>query len=398
MKREDMFGGEAIDYVASPNMSDEAVAANMAAGLGSYMYGPPQPNTIQPGYEGYSANPAYTFMQQQQQPFQQQLPQCDITYTVQPLNFGNEFLPPKGYEDTIESMQRQYMNDLMMQDVKDTVDNISREQIGIPNSYAYNGNMYNYYGNNYNYGFPMVYSYDKYIDGYRDQLQEMEEQARERRAELNMNLSKLARNYVGESFDDQQIYDMYHGKIVTIPGVSYQQIYDQQMYDNLVPFDNSQMYRDHELKVREEFNKYIKPEASMQETFDNMGIVYANWLLDEEKYKRKHLSKEVYDSSGYKALIRKSVMAKYAKEQGVVLPSYDGQYEKKQADYLTDKFAQMKRDILGEFPLLSNNSTLADDGTLHIVSTNMMESEYSDKAKRFNAFLHSANDSTGGGS
>ena len=133
----------------------------------------------------------------------------------------------------------------------------------------------------------------------------------------------------------------------------------------------------------------------MQETFENMGLVWNQYELEEEKHRRRSRVKEQYDSNSYKYLIKKSAMERYAKEQGITLPGSEVNISdpSNNNDYYRNRFQQIKQQALQNFPTLAATSTLADDGTLHInyteVNKNLNEAQYQQNRDRFNRFLQS---------
>lgn len=405
MRHEDFFTGEVVEEPTSHQMSDEEVASQFAS-FGQYHYGPQQ-NVVQPGLGGYNpyygqyqagaGNPAFDYMRQQGMvPQQPQVPQGDITLEIPPVSLGSEYLPPKDYEQTITNLQSQYYMDLVNQDAKQTVDSIAAGR----NPMQFGG--YNYYGQ------PMYstpYNYNYYIGEYKDTLDEMKETARENRTNFNISLAKLARNFSGMSYDEQVINEMYHGKTVTVPGITYTDIYETNRLDNLVPFDNSAKYREADAKVTEQYRKYIPADANMQETFENMGLVDFEYRMEEEKHRRRASVKEGYDSQGYKYLIKKTVMDRYAEDNNITLPNQMGKGVPDGAgsDIISQRFNKAKADLLnsGMFSTLQASGKLADDGSLHINYTydNINENMYKEQRDRFNGFLQSIPDAIldGGG-
>ena len=408
MEKVDYYSGQIVNETGARTIDDQM--AEQFASFGQYNYGVPQvmsPGAYNPQYGlgGYNnfqyynpvmSNPAFVYMNQMgrqpmYQPYQQpQIPQGDITYDIPGITFGNDYLPPMDYEELISKMQLEYWTASVNDEAKKDVQNIRQ---GIQyNAYGQPYNAYNYYGNPYYYN---PYQYNSYAADFQDRLKELQEDARERRTKLNINLSRLAQNIQGhQDYDDNVIQEIYRGKTVTVPGMTYTDIYETNRLSTLVPFNNANSYRERDAAVSAEYNKYINKSSDMQETFENMALVWNKYELEEEKHRRRSRVKEQYNSDTYKYLIKKSAMERYAKEHGITLPGFDMQVgTDSTSDYYTNRFNQIKQQALQSFPTLAATSTLADDGTLHInyteINENLNEAEYSKKRDRFNAFLQS---------
>ena len=406
MEKVDYYSGQPIDESGAKTM-DEQVAEQFAS-FGQYNYGIPNTQYIAPGAygcqpqygvggynnfqyynPGMGYNPAFAYMNQMgMQPMYQQpqIPQGDITYDIPGLSYGNDFLPPMGYQQAIEQMQLEYwaasVNDEAKRDVQSLKNGMQYDMFGRPIS------QYNYYGNPYYYN---PYQYNAYAPEFQEKLKEMENEARERRTNFNINLSRLAQSISGHrDYDDNMIQEMYRGKTVTVPGMTYTDLYEFNRLNTLVPFNNAETYRQKDAAASAEFHRHIKSSSDMQETFENMGLVWNQYELEEEMHRRRARVKENYDSNSYKYLIKKSAMEKYAKENGITLP---GSTNADSGDYFANRFNQIKQQALQNFPILSATSRLADDGTLHInyteVNQNVNEAEYQRNKQRFNSFLNS---------
>ena len=426
MQHVDYFSGEAVAEPASPITPEEQTAAQFA-NFGAYQYGgPPQqvPQAITPGGYGYNQqpqsfyyNPMYQSPPQYYQPYNpyayqqtfgigmgnpafgymrqqgwQEPPQSDVTIDIKPFNpRGGEFIPPDGYEEELEKLKQEFWMEQEKAKAKATVDNIGRQQ---SNSYWNNG--YNYYGMPY-YNNPWANPQTNSVNSqYINMLKQMEQDARQARKDMTKNLAMLAHNYLGDQCDMQVFNEIYDGRTITIPG---QEVVAQKAMNRLatlVPFDNSQWYRDQQAKATSQYRKYIKKDANLKETFENMALVAIEYELEEEEHRRRREQKERYNSTGYKYLIQKKLMEDYAQERGVDL-SGSG----KDNDTSTTSTAnKIKNEILqsGMFPTLTNTAELADDGTLKITynSTvdygeikNINEDRYEEQRRKFNSFLQS---------
>ena len=401
---------ESIDYyTGQPNMTDDQQAAQYA-NFGQYLYsgnqvinpGAYQQQQQQPQYGlgGYNnfqyynqmPNPAFYMMNSPntmiQQP-QQVLPQGDITYDIPGWSYGGEYLFPIDIEDRLYRMQNKIWNDSVDEEARREVENIKRNN-QYNNAYGnpyYNG--YNYYGNPYyNY-----YSYINYNPEVENEIKTILEEAKERRIQRNINLSKLAHSIIGDSeyYNDNVLEELYRGKTVTVPGISYNDVYEYNRFNNLVPFSNAQYYRDLDAAVSAEYNKYISPDADMNECFDNMGLVWCDYEREDEIHRRRQSAKNVYDSSGYKYLVMKRKMEKIANQEGVILPNASKSAVDQQVDIMQSKLDELKREALNMFPTLSSHARIAEDGTLHItyseVNEDTNENKYKFNKDRFNSFL-----------
>ena len=153
----------------------------------------------------------------------------------------------------------------------------------------------------------------------------------------------------------------------------------------MVPFDNSQYYRDFDAEVSRKFHEVIPADAGLEETFKGMGILMSEWEIEEEMQRRKDGS-VLYNSSNnvYKYFIRRKAQERY-----------------RNSNPLAQKIGQTFIDNSS----LKSVATLADDGTLNVslslpcnvgsnkgdqyTVTNSMEAQYDSKRERFSNFLSS---------
>ena len=426
MNKIDFFSGEtALDVVSPPasQTQDEIEAANMAS-FGTYNFGGP-PVSLNPAGQGYyggqqqqfnywnnpgfgygqpqggygfgqymnsptqggygynyqqfmnSPNPAFQFMHQQQYQNYQPMKK-DVTVHIDAFNpGGNEYLPPADYEEKIFDLEWKFWNETQEKEAK----RILEQPIGLGQNYY----GYGYYSTPYNYN---MYSDNPYIN----QLKELQEQARQSRINLNIRLSRLAHNFLGDGYTDEQIEEIYTGKDVVIPGISTVDLYDQQRFANLIPFDNSQMYREYDKRVSDQFHKRIKPTDDMNTAFENLALVAYDYEMEDEMHRRRQELKGTYDSNAYKLLVRQKAIKENLHTK---------------INESVNQVQDFKDNLLGSglFPTLSQHATLADDGTLNItysldnnnVIQNQNESQYQKERARFNAFLNSIPSSLGGG-
>lgn len=415
MRHEDFFTGEAVDTAASPIVSEDY--ATQSANFGQYIYSPQQSVISPGGYQqqpqSYFYNPSMTpafgapvqqpggnpvfglGMVPPQQPIMNQpyIPQGDVTYHIDGLNFGgNDYLPPLDYEDRIEEIKYRQFMDSVNQDAIQTVDTLSRGQQLQPVV-----QQYNYFGQPV---YSTPYNYNFYNAEYQNELEEMREHAREKRIDLNIRLSQLAHNASGEEYNQDVINEIYRGKDVTIEGYSYQDVYNDMRFMFIQEFDNSEQYRQAFKQASDEYNKVIPKDADLDTTFENMGILWCDYALEEEKHRRRSRVREQYDSDGYKYLIKQTKMKRYAGDKGINVPELNFGAPDSSRDIIADKFAELKNGLLnsGAFPTLQHSAKLADDGSLHINYTydNVMGSVEEAKRAQFTGFLNSITETMGG--
>lgn len=452
MRSEDFYSGEPVITGSPPNFSNPNVvspisigggvdeAANMAS-FGAYAYDPAMRSMMNPG--GYGYNPGYGgspyFMNPPQQyggivyqppqygigappspygnvqptyniykpggpnpafqmgmmPQYQQQQQIPTSYHIPGINMGGEYMPPADYEKRLSELEIEYYNKVIEQQAKDEV-----------NAAINNGNVYGYgYNGGYNYyGMPFYnqYQYSSADLELRRAVEAMQNEARENRMAFNLQISKLAHNFNKDSISDDQIRERYSGKTVEIPQqngiiMTPQDYWEIGRFYQVEPFDNSQVYRDHFMRVSEEFNKIIPSNSNLKDTFNNMGIVAAQYEMEEEMHRRRD-GGNLYNNSdnAYKRLIRKKAKERYAAEKGVnlstsgaVLPNFNAN--------------QAKQNFINN-STLANNCTLQDDGTLNVslklpcnigshagqmYTVNSQEAAYDEKRERFNQFIDS---------
>jgi hypothetical protein len=222
----------------------------------------------------------------------------------------------------------------------------------------------------------------------------MKEEARERRIRLNINLSKLAHNVCGETYDENVIEEIYRGKTITVPGVTYTDLYEYNRLQSLVPVNNADYYRQLDAAVSADYHKYISKDANMQETFENMGLVWNEYEREEEKHRRRVKTGDSYDRNAYIYTLKRSIIEREAKEKGINIVSANGTLlDNCSDDYFRNEINKLKQSALKEFPRLSANSTLDKNGVLHITyqdpETNPFsnEAEYKEKRTRFFDYL-----------
>ena len=393
MRVENFYSGEPVNYGSPPNFITEQEAV-YNAGFGKYNYDPSIRNqTVYPGGYGYNMtnaglgsynpyqynssiyNPQFGNPVFQQQ-YQQSQPQIqEIEYFISPVNFSSEYLPSMDFEDRIDQLKIDYW----MKEQEESVTNTS--------------NYYSPFGCNNYYGVPFYnpYQYNSSLNSEISQkISEMEEEAKQNRLTLNLQLSRLAHNYSGDVYNDCDLVERYTGKKIENPSslglITTNELYTLNRFSNLVPFDNSQMYRDIDREASRMYNSIIPENSNMQECFENMGIVNAEYLMEEEKHRRRD-GGALYnsDNNAYKAFVREKAAERYKQSQG-------SSTLKKMVTGLD----QLQSGNMQAFPTLAQSAKLCDDGTLNIsfgnfnsLSINTQEQEYEKDRERFNSFLNS---------
>ena len=325
------------------------------------------------GYNNYGyGNPAFNPYYNQQNPYEPQ------QIFIPPVNYsGNEYLPPSNYEDIIDKMRNDYIEA-----------DYSRRGEDLAKKSNQQNNMY--FGNMNYFGIPF-YSYQNDYNSqlYRD-IENLKNQARNARKELSINLSKLCHNYLNDGVSDEQIEEMYNGKVIDIESSPYTaalmiQARDQERFQNLVPFNNAAYYCEMDNKVSEEFNKIVPKDSNMVEAFDKFGIIYAEYLMEEEKSRRRDFS-EYSSGDVYKYMIMKKAAENQLNRNGYI-----------NRELTREERTQIVKDKLAEsgFPILSDSAYIDDDGdiTLSINMNNAInnseESKYNNKRNEFIDFLNS---------
>ena len=432
MITEDFYTGEPVD-TGSPNLfdnkKDEMEAANMAS-FAKYDYDPGMRanNFVSPGGYGYMPqygigampNPMFTnqpnpalapggpfgFSNQfgwgnmpgwGMQPMytppvyqpQQELPE---TIHIPGINLSGEYLMDKDIDDRIEKLKAEY---IMKKEEIDAKKHVDSSNNGSNSVYGY-GNMWglNYYGASY-YNPYQYNSLNQYIS---KELDSIKDEARENRMAFQLQLSRLAHNVAKDGVTDEEIKERYCGRTITTPKSivqTPQEYYLAARLNSMVPFDNSQNYRNYELSVQKEYNEYIPKDADMQTAFSNMALLWAKWEMEDEMHRRRDGS-QLYnsDNNAYKYYIRKKAEERYRQEKGIA------NIERSMSNMNPN---QIGRDFIAGSPL-SQVATLADDGELKInltlpynvgskmgqvYSVNQNEKEYEERRQRFGQFINS---------
>ena len=256
---------------------------------------------FQTGYNsfGYYQNPAFNgyngYYQGQfngwyQPPVQQ--PQ-DQTVHVPGLSFSNSGLMlTADAQEVCEQLQL----DMMVEQEEAIVKRNQRFQ-----GY-FNNNGYNYYG------MPFYNSYQdtavtrKYID----KINELKQEAMDRRKNFNKNLLKMAYNYLGTEVDDNDIDLICGGYDYVIPSNTIQTQMDMNRFSRMVPVTNQPAYaREYQEDVK--LHEYLNQTNDMNGFLGSLGVIKVCNELEQEMHHRRDGS-QLYSSDSYKKYLRKHIM------------------------------------------------------------------------------------------
>ena len=363
-------------------------------------YGNPYQNQFYSG--GYSANPAFQFMNQ---PYFQQQQQQDMY--IAPVNLsGNDYLPMKGFEEEIQNMMTKVIDDQMEADAR----NIAER------SKAYG--QYNPYVGMNNYYCMPVYAqrYSSYTQDVYNKIREMKDQARKARIDFSINLSKMVHNYLNDGVDDETIERMYTGERIDAqsdPYISdyYRQLSFQKRMQNLVEYDPAAKYREAALRVNNEIRSCLPQDenATAEEVAQGFSKLISKWNQEEEDTRRRSFTVD-YKTDGnnsYKYLVRRRKAEAIANSQGYSLdPNTPMQIINQINKNKNSNFDKVKKDTQKEFKqamldnlfpeLRETGSYIDEDGALvaklrlpeqPIDRYNENENEYEAKKAGFNSFL-----------
>lgn len=341
-----------------------------------YGYDPPLSQEIYPGYYGYNTcgpvglgsgnyssygnpNPVFSIMGGQKNQQQQTYPSYN-TYRINPVGWSGEFMPSFDMDKRIEDLKRKYWE--------------KEQEASLNNNYY---NMYtNYYGTpfySYNYGYTSV------MGEINREIDKIKDEARENRRIFETKLSKLAFKFAGVDISDEDIEEMHTGKTVQVEEKRAYQMYQDTMFDNLVPFDNSAMYREMHQRISDEYHSIIPEDSDMQTAFENHALLHYKYEMEEEEHRRRNYG-VLYDSNSYKSLIKLKVA------------------ERKNSKY-NNSSSTTAYQAINNFPTLKESVHLEDDGTLNITCNfgsragevysvhNSQEAEYEKDRERFQGFL-----------
>ena len=302
-------------------------------GYGGYVGNPvfqtgPGYGTYQPQWNGFGYQPLQ-FNNNMYAGFQPRIQ--DQTVHVPGLNFGSDVLLSPDAQEQCEQMQI----DMMIEQEEAIAKRNQRFQ-----GY-FNNNGYNYYGMPY---------YSSYQDvavtrKYTDKINQMRQEARQRRTDFNKRMSKMAHNYLGDNIDDDQIDMIYDGYDYVIPANTIATQAECSKFSRMVPVSNQHLYAKQYQDI-ENFYKSVTDENNMQGFLQSLGVLHTCDMMEQEMHNRRDCS-QLYSSDSYKRYLRKNIL-----ERNGINPNSNSQNT-------------VNPNL---FPTLSNTSKLLDDGTLSITA------------------------------
>lgn len=270
MQQGGMFTGNTPGYVGNPAFQ----IINNMRGAGQYPY-------PMYGYNPYMAN------------FQLQFQ--DRVVHVPGYN-------PSGDSVLLESDTIDKLDQLQVDMMYDQQAAIAKREQRTQGYFNYN-NPYGYY--NY-YGMPYYsQSYDQgVIYKYQQKVNELKQEAVDRRLEFNKNLSKMVHSYLDDGVTDEQIDKIYGGYTYTIPGATLERYSEQSRLSRMVPIDTASAYRAYDRQVSDLHDMIAPPGKGMNEFLNDCGFLKSMYNLDEEQHRRRD-NKQYYDQDIYHACMRK---------------------------------------------------------------------------------------------
>lgn len=294
-----------------------------------------------------------------QQMFQQQY-QDQVIHVPGYRPNGNIGMLRSDAEEVCEKMQVQ----MMLDQQKELAKRENRVMGFFNNNY---GGYMNYYGTPY-----VNLSYDTNIMyQYKQKVNEMVQEAIQRRTDFYKNLSRLCHNYLGDKITEDDIDRLYDGYTYTIPAAQVQQDYHQDWLASLVPCDNSWIYRNHFNEVSSVYQMICPPGKSMNEAFEDYGLYGFFDNLEQEFHRRRDASR-LYDGNIYDAYLRKYALQQEEEDLQSGVMTREKLYKKYQTPEQYVEAIQsgelsredFKRQLL-EPELNKNGITFTDKGELH---------------------------------
>lgn len=249
--------------------------------------------------------------------------------------FGSPMLLPEGIEETCERLQIQM-----------EVEN----EAAIAKRNARTQGYFNYnYGSNY-YGWYNNYADQAVTDKYRRIAEEIREEAKNRRVELNKRLSRLAHKICGDPMSEEETDRLYEGYNVTITASEQEDNRQYSYLASLQEVDTSIAYRQHFDQVRNFYNKVYETQGvtDMNSWLAAQGILTIYDNMEKEVHKRRDLT-QFYDKASYRRLLRKSIMER---------------------DGIKETEEEHTASYLPFFQNMNQSAKMLEDGTLSISAPN----------------------------
>lgn len=385
--------GQPIQYNYDPNMRYMQMNQSpmiYQPGAFGYNMNPPQqfisapnPNFMNPpvqqltGFTGFVGNPALSMLGNNGgynnqygyfNPYQQPVYQDRVVH-VPGFNTGTEVLFPENIEEICSQLQIEMM--------------IEQDEAIEERNKRFQGYFNNNYGANY-YGMPFFSTYmdQSILNKYRRKIEEIKQEAVEKRIQLNKRLSKLAHNYINDGVTDEDIDRIYDGYSYTITANQIKMQNEYNRFANMVPVSNQHIYAKHFEQVSNIYNSLTDSESNMEQFLQSQGLVEIYNNLEEEMHKRKDGTR-YYQEDGYKRFLRKAIN----KRKGID----------------TNQNNSSNSIMNSAFPLLSQNGSLLEDGTISITTpswlgnrqvqiNNELEQHFEENRRRFLESIYAQGD------
>lgn len=322
------------------------------------------------GFSGYAGNPAYAYIQNnqqyqqygygyQQQPYYGYYQQPYYRPQVEDQVYHVEGYRPGGSKMILQDDAEEVCNELQMQMIQEMDQDYERRLDQYRRIYSSQAQT-NYYG------MPTysVQYYNPAIENkYRQQIEQMRREAEQTRTDLNKHLSRLCHNYLNDGVDDETIDAIYDGYTVIIPGSHIEESMEYQRFANATPVeDPAYRYQAAAAAASLEYKKYVTDDMTMNEFFEALGPIRTDEMLEEERHRRRDLSSISMPTATYRELIMQKAQENAAKE------NQDPIFTLPQMSQSTALTLQNNALNSGQFPVLSQNAKLLDDGTLTVTA------------------------------
>lgn len=253
---------------------------------------------------GYIGNPYYGRMTQPigmynpyaQQAVYYQQPQDQVVHVPGYNPFGSNGMLLTNAEEICDKLQVDAMldNEKAIAKREQHIQGYFNNNYG---GYSYYNNFYGipYYTNNYDQG---VYN------NLRSKLQEMANEAIQRRIDFNKNLSRMVHGYLGDNVEEEQIDKLYDGYTYTIPGASVIEYAKQDELARYVDFDNSTYYQQLDAQVSAMYHSIAPSGRNMNEFLADAGMLIMEDKL-EQKYHNQRDGSRLYNTDTYHRYLRK---------------------------------------------------------------------------------------------
>ena len=352
--------GQAIQYSYDPNMRySQMMQQNQQQNMyypGGYGYNQPynsyqqqmpfmnppinpyQPQQYPYGNGiGFAGNPAIDYLNQINKPLNLNFE--DRVVHVDGFNTGSNMLLSPDAEDICNKLQLE-----MMAEQEEAIEKRNQRFQGYFNN--------NGYYNNY-YGMPYMSTWqDQTVTmKYRRMIDEMKQEAVEKRKNFNKRLSKLTHNYLNDNISEDDIDMIYDGYSYTIPGVTMRCQSECDRFSRMVPVSNQAAYINHYNEVTKMYDTLLPQNCNMQEFLHQQGVLQIYYNLEDEYHRRRDVS-QFYQGDSYKRFLRKAVRNR------------DGGVPQNNNSQLNPQ--------LNNYPLLSNNAQVLDDGSISITAPSWM--------------------------